>query len=240
MGVNCVLKILLIVLCVFSFGCNTTNYTSRIKGEEFVIDNAFRYEEKQRDIKVTKTGTIWPGERVSNNFFTDGRAARIGDILTVKIVEATKSNEKATTDLKRTGANVNLGIPNLFGIEYNQAGRGFISPDKLVTATTKNDFKGEGETVRDGSVVATISTKVVDVMPNGNLAVEGKREITLNNERKEMLFQGIVRPKDIAADNSVFSTQVADAKIILAGVGVISEKQSPGWFARILDLLWPF
>ncbi|HPP05918.1 MAG TPA: flagellar basal body L-ring protein FlgH [Syntrophorhabdaceae bacterium] len=230
----------LIIICAFLMGCNTTNYTSRIKGEEFVIDNAFKHEERQKEVKVTKTGTIWPGERSFNSFFTDGRAARIGDILTVKIVEATKSNEKATTDVKRTGANVNLGIPNFLGMEYNQGGRGFISPDKLVTATVKNDFKGEGETVRDGSIVATISAKVVEVMPNGNLAIEGKRDITLNNERKEMLFQGVVRPKDIAADNSVFSTQVADAKIILAGVGVISEKQSPGWFARILDLLWPF
>lgn len=237
---NVSLKIFLILIFAFSCGCNTTNYTSRIKGEEFVIDNVFRHEEKRKEIHVTKTGTIWPGERASNNFYTDGRAMRVGDILTVKIVESTKSNEKATTDLKRTGANVNLGIPNFLGMEYNQGGRGFISPDKLVTATTKNDFKGEGETVRDGSVVATISTKVVEVMPNGNLAVEGKREITINSEKKEMLFQGIVRPKDIAADNTVFSTQVADAKIILAGVGVISEKQSPGWFARILDLLWPF
>ncbi|HPU29301.1 MAG TPA: flagellar basal body L-ring protein FlgH [Syntrophorhabdaceae bacterium] len=230
----------LIIIPLFLLSCNTTNYTSRIKGEEFVVDNAFKHEEKKKELKVIKTGTIWPGDRSSNNLFSDGRANRIGDIITVKIVEATKSNEKATTDLKRTGANVNLGIPNFLGMEYNQGGRGFISPDKLVTATTKNDFKGEGETVRDGSMVATISAKVIDVMPNGNLAIEGKREITLNNERKEMLFQGIVRQKDIAADNSVFSTQVADAKIILAGVGVISEKQSPGWFARLLDLLWPF
>jgi len=224
----------------FLWGCNTTNYTSRIKGEEFQIDNSFKYVEPQKKIGQNNTGTIWPGERGTNTFFSDGRATRIGDILTIKIVESTKSNEKATTDLKRTGANVNLGIPNFLGMEYNQGGRGFISPDKLVTATTKNDFKGEGETVRDGSIVATLSAKVVEVMPNGNLAVEGKREITLNNERKEMLLQGIVRPKDIAADNSVYSTQVADAKIILAGVGVISEKQSPGWFARMLDLFWPF
>lgn len=239
-----IIKGLLSIFCISTmlslWGCNTTNYTSHIRGEEFNIDNTFKYVEPTKKVKYNTTGTIWPGERGANNFFTDGRATRIGDVLTIKIVESTKSNEKATTDLKKTRADVNLGIPNFFGMEYNQRGKTFISPDKLVTATTNNEFKGEGETVRDGSIVATLSAKVVEVMPNGNLAVEGKREITLNSERREMLLQGIVRPKDIAADNSVFSSQVADAKIIVAGVGVISEKQSPGWFVRLLDLFWPF
>jgi flagellar L-ring protein precursor FlgH len=89
-------------------------------------------------------------------------------------------------------------------------------------------------------VTATISAKVVEVFPNGNLAVEGKREIYVNNEKKEILLQGIVRPRDIASDNSVLSTQVADAKIMLTGIGVVGEKQRPGWLTRIFDGVWPF
>ncbi len=220
-------------------GCMGTEYTSRIRNEPFNIENVYRHTPSQQVQQVNKSGTIWPGERSTNIFFSDQRAARLGDIITVKIIEATKSNEKATTDLKRTGADVTLGIPNFFGLETNNYPSS-ITPSSMVKATVKNDFKGQGETTRDGSIVSTMSAKVVEVMPNGNLAIEGKREITLNNERKEMLLQGVVRPKDIAADNSISSTQIADAKVILTGVGVIGEKQSPGWLARIFDIVWPF
>jgi flagellar L-ring protein precursor FlgH len=229
------------ILCVIAVlsGCaNTTGYMSRIKNEPFTIENAFRQKPSQRVQSVNSSGTIWPGERSTNAFFSDLRATRIGDIITIKIIEATQSNEKATTDLKRSGT-TNLGVPNFLGLETNKYPSS-ITPASMINSTAQNDFKGEGETTRNGSMVATISAKVVEVMPNGNLAIEGKREISLNNERKEILLQGLVRPKDIAADNSVFSTQVADAKVILTGVGVVGEKQSPGWLARVFDLVWPF
>ena len=115
-----------------------------------------------------------------------------------------------------------------------------ITPAKMIGASTKNDFSGSGETTRTGSLSATITARIVDVLPNGNLAVEGKRELYVNNEKKEILVQGIVRQKDIAYDNSILSTQIADAKIIYTGIGVVGEKQSPGWLARIVDIVWPF
>ncbi|MCX8022906.1 MAG: flagellar basal body L-ring protein FlgH [Syntrophorhabdaceae bacterium] len=229
-----------LIVCILSLsGCATTEYTSRIRNEPFHVDNTFRQVPVKQTLSINTTGTIWPGERSGNILFSDQRASRVGDIITVKIIEATKSNEKATTDIKRTGANVSIGLSNFFGLETNKYPSS-ITPGSLITSNVKNDFKGEGETTRDGSVQAIISAKVVEVMPNGNLAIEGKREITLNNERKEILLQGVIRQKDIAFDNSVASTQIADAKIILTGVGVIGEKQSPGWLARILDLVWPF
>jgi flagellar L-ring protein FlgH len=229
------------VLCgvILASGCaNTTGYMSRIKNEPFTIENAFRQKPSQRVQTVNNSGAIWPGERSTNAFFSDLRANRIGDIITVKIMEATQSNEKATTDLKRTGT-TNLGVPNFLGLETNKYPSS-ITPSSMINSSVQNDFKGEGETTRNGSMVATISAKVVEVMPNGNLAIEGKREISLNNERKEILLQGLVRPKDIAADNSVFSTQIADAKVILTGIGVVGEKQAPGWLARVFDVVWPF
>ncbi|MCX5807261.1 MAG: flagellar basal body L-ring protein FlgH [Proteobacteria bacterium] len=217
----------------------STEYTSRIRNEPFNIENVFRQAPSKQVLTENKSGTIWPGDRSMNSFFSDGRARGVGDIVTVEIIEVTTSKEQAITDLKRTGADVSLGIPNFLGLETNNFPSS-ITPSSMVKATVKNDFKGDGSTSRDGSLKATISAKVVEVMPNGNLAIEGKREISLNNERKEILFQGIVRPKDISANNSVLSTQVADAKVILTGVGVIGEKQSPGWLARIFDIVWPF
>jgi len=230
-----------IIICSLALasGCaNTTGYMSRIKSEPFTIENAFRQRPSQRIQTANNSGTIWPGERSTNAYFSDMRATRIGDIITIKIVESTQSNEKASTDLKRSGT-TNLGVPNFLGLETNKYPSS-ITPSSMVNSTVQNDFKGEGETTRNGSMVATISAKVVEVMPNGNLAVEGKREISVNNERKEILLQGVVRTKDIAADNSVFSTQVADAKVIMTGIGVVGEKQAPGWLARVFDLVWPF
>jgi flagellar L-ring protein FlgH len=226
-------------MLLFLSGCMGTEYTSRIRNEPFNIENVFRQAPSKQVLTENKSGTIWPGDRSTNSFFSDERARRVGDIVTVSIIEVTISKEQATTDLKRTGADVTLGVPNFFGLETNKYPSS-ITPASMVKATTANNFKGDGSTTRDGSIVATISAKVVEVMPNGNLAIEGKREISLNNERKEILFQGIVRTKDIAANNSVLSTQVADAKVILTGVGVIGEKQSPGWLARIFDVVWPF
>jgi flagellar L-ring protein precursor FlgH len=110
----------------------------------------------------------------------------------------------------------------------------------MIGVNTTNDFSGSGETTRTGSLSATITARIVDVLPNGNLAVEGKRELYVNNEKKEILVQGIVRTKDIAYDNSILSTQIADAKIIYTGIGVVGEKQTPGWLARVLDTVWPF
>jgi flagellar L-ring protein precursor FlgH len=235
------MKTLISIIAIFPIlsACAGTEYTSRIRNEPFNIENVFRQSPSQQVQKENKSGTIWPGERSTNTFFSDDRARRVGDIITVSIIEVTASKEEATTDLKRTGANVNLGIPNFLGLETNKFPSS-INPASMVKATTQNDFTGSGATTRDGSIKSTISAKVVEVMPNGNLAIEGKREISLNKERKEILFQGIVRPKDIAANNSVLSTQVADAKVILTGVGVIGEKQSPGWLARVLDVVWPF
>jgi flagellar L-ring protein precursor FlgH len=233
-------KIYGIALCVIgSFaalaGCDTMQQ-SRIKDEPFVIESTHKYA-KPAPVDL-KPGSIWKGDNSSNSLFGDQRAKGIGDIITVKIVEVSQATEKATTDTKRSGA-VQLGVPNFFGLETNNIPSS-ISTDKFVKADTKNDFNGEGETTRTGSLSATIAARVVDVMPNGNLAIEGKREISVNKEKKEILFQGIVRPKDIAYDNTILSTQVADAKIIYTGIGVLGEKQSPGWLARIFDIVWPF
>jgi flagellar L-ring protein FlgH len=226
--------LLFIVFCSLFSACQIPQH-SRIKDEPFVIDNTHKFAKPLVD---QKPGSIWKGPSTTNTFFGDQRARVVGDIVTVKIVEISQASEKATTDTKRATA-VNAGIPNLLGLETNNLPSS-ITLDKMVSASTKNDFKGDGETTRTGSLSATITARIVDVMPNGNLAIEGKREINVNSERKEILVQGIIRPKDVAYDNTIYSTQIADAKIIYTGIGVIGEKQEPGWLARWVDRFWPF
>lgn len=232
------LFLLMIILCAAA-GCNTVTALegSKIKNEPFVIDNTYKYARPTTD---KRAGTIWKGEQVSNTFYVDQRAKGIGDIITINIVEVSQASESATTGLTKKST-VSMGIPNFFGQETKYVNtHPYINPAALINANTQNDFTGSGNTTRSGSLSATISAKVIDVLPSGNLAIEGKREISINNEKKEILLQGIVRPRDIAYDNSVLSTQIADAKMIYTGIGVVGDKQRPGWLAKVLDLVWPF
>ncbi|HBL24333.1 MAG TPA: flagellar biosynthesis protein FlgH [Deltaproteobacteria bacterium] len=223
-----------IIAAALSTGCQNTSM-SKIKDEPFVIDDTYR---TVKPAPQPPPGSIYRGVTSNSSFLGDHRARGIGDIITVNIVEVTNATEKAGTSTKRSSATT-AGIPNFFGFE-NNVYPSSITPDKMINANTKNDFDGSGETTRGGSLTATITARVVDVLPNGNLAIEGKREISINNEKKEILVQGIVRPRDLAYDNSVYSTQIADAKIIYTGVGVLGEKQRPGWMARMVDAVWPF
>ena len=209
---------------------------SRIKGEPFVLDNIHRYSNQSG--ADPRSGSLWHASNNGNLYFGDHRARAIGDLVTIKIVEISQASEKATTDTGRT-SEIDAGVSNFFAYPGANPSAN-INPEHLIRANTKNTFAGSGETTRSGTVTATVSAKVVEVFPNGNLAVEGKREIHVNNEKKEILLQGIVRPKDIGSDNSVLSTQVADAKIMLTGIGVVGEKQRPGWLTRIFDGVWPF
>ncbi len=207
---------------------------SHIKDQPFTPDNVFRYSNKGEQ----RSGSLWPATYNGNLYFGDHRAGSMGDLITVKVVEVSSASEKATTDTSRESS-IDAGIPYFFGWPGANPPVN-TNPAHLIQANTSNAFAGKGETTRSGSIIATVSAKVVEVFPNGNLAVEGEREIYVNNEKKEILLQGIVRPKDIASDNSVLSTQVADAKIILTGIGVVGEKQRPGWLTRIFDGIWPF
>ena len=85
-----------------------------------------------------------------------------------------------------------------------------------------------------------MTARVIDVLPNGNMLIEGRRNIKVNNEDQEIILEGTVRPRDIGADNVVNSIYIADARISYSGRGIISDRQSPGWLMNIVDKLWPF
>jgi len=229
--------LLLASIAVLVTGCTTGLEPSRIQNEPFNISNTYRTRPTQPAASEAQSGSVWRGQLTT--LFGDQRARYVGDIVTVQIVEISQASEKATTDTSRKSETL-AGITNFFGLETNPNGP-WKTPNTLISAgMPKNDFAGSGETTRTGSLSATITARVMDVLPNGNLAIEGKREIYVNNEKKEILLQGIVRPRDISYNNSILSTQVADAKVIYTGIGVVGEKQRPGWLARILDFAWPF
>jgi len=184
--------------------------------------------------------SLWADQNMENYLFTDHKAKQVNDIVTINIVESSSAKKKATTKLDR-GSSINAGIEGMFGLE-NQIPR--FMPDMnmstLVGAKTGNKFDGSGETERTEKLMATMTALVTEVLPNGNLVIEGKRQVKVNQEEQIMILSGIIRPRDIAANNTIPSTYIADAKIDYVGKGVISEKQRPGWLTRVMDALWPF
>lgn len=186
------------------------------------------------------TSSLWFEDNNSNWLYTDHKARNVNDVLTVKILEESVAKSKATTKTS-SGSEIGAGISGLFGLE-RAASRANpdMNLDTLVGAKFQNGFDGKGETTRSGKLVATISAQVVDILPNGNLVIKGKRVVKVNGEEEIITLTGIVRPRDVAADNSVLSTLVADAKIEYMGRGVVADKQSPGFLGRAMDKAWPF
>ncbi|SPD72672.1 Flagellar L-ring protein [uncultured Desulfobacterium sp.] len=186
-------------------------------------------------------GSLWAKNGSLNDLFIDSKARRVGDIITIDIVETASAFNKADTNTSRK-SDVSASISKFLGLENNDkfpTSSGF-TPFGTVAGTTSNTFEGEGETNRSGKLDASISARVIEVYPNGNLKILGSREITINNEQQYIALTGIVRPSDISSRNTVLSTYISDANIIYTGTGVINDRQKPGWLASVLDAFWPF
>ena len=186
-------------------------------------------------------GSLWTQSR-HRGFFNDLRARRVGDLVTVNIVETSKASKKATTTTGRESS-INAGISNLLGYETKMSKIGVpgqFSNETMLKASMTNDFNGSGQTSRDESMTAAITARVVQVTPNGNLVIKGTREIKVNNENQMITLMGVIRPEDISPDNTILSSYIADARIAYAGRGAVSDKQRPGWLLRAVDFVWPF
>jgi flagellar L-ring protein precursor FlgH len=183
-------------------------------------------------------GSIW--QTSSSGLVEDFKARVRGDIVTVVITETASASKSATTGTSRTTA-LSAGIPNLMGLETNMPGISkWMDLSKLLNADTSSKYDGSGSTTRKENLNATITARVMDVLPNGNLLIEGRRNVMVNREDQIIVLEGTVRPKDITADNIVNSAQIADARITYSGKGIISDRQQPGWLMNIIDYVWPF
>ncbi|OEU76366.1 MAG: flagellar biosynthesis protein FlgH [Desulfuromonadales bacterium C00003107] len=197
------------------------------------------YEAPQIAVETPQSsGSLWTENKGS--LFGDIKASQVGDILTVAIFEQASASREATTETDRSSSS-KAGISKFLGFETDfDAINSAIDPTQLIATNYDNDFKGTGSTSRKENLVATLSTRVVEVFPNGNLRIEGGKTITVNREEQIIVLTGIVRPNDISTQNIINSKYVLDAKIAYTGKGVISDKQGPGWMTRILDNVWPF
>ena len=197
---------------------------------------------RNSNIPATR-GSIWPGETSRNTLFQDLRARNVGDIVTIKITEKTSALKEATTSTSRSssmdaGIQKFFGVPLKFGMSDFLGQRQPFSPE--VESSYDAAFDGSGKTRRSGELSAIISARVVDILPNGNLVLEGKKDTIVNNELQFVVLSGIIRPEDINEENTVLSTMISDARIEYSGKGVIADEQGPGWLRRALDNAWPF
>jgi len=177
----------------------------------------------------------------SGAFFRDQRAGRVGDILTVRINVADKATVDNTTTRSRTGSEKS-GVAALLGLQAPIAALlpGAVDPAKLVDTNSTSQSNGAGTTSRSETINMTIAATVVGVMPNGNLLIRGKQEVRVNFELRELVVSGMVRPEDIARDNSIRHSQIAEARISYGGRGQLTDAQQARWGQQIYDALFPF
>ncbi len=206
-----------------------------------------KYIDRTEEIKAHSTlNSLWSE---GANLFEDRKARRLNDLVTININESFSGSGKAGTGTSREstmdfalsnflGMNTDFNLQNAFGLKDMYKGSNIFDPS--VKSSSKSAFKGKGDTNREGALVATVTAKVVEVMPNGNLVLEARKELTINSEKQIIVLVGIARPDDITSDNTIASSKIADSRIYYVGDGVIQEKQSPGWMVRTLDYVWPF
>lgn len=188
------------------------------------------YQRLRVDTPKHEGGAIYrPGTELS--LYEDVKARRIGDILTVILVEETSGQKSADNSLNQSTA-ISVDTPTL-------GRRGF--PDVGADLGSENSFTGQSGSSQSNSLNGSVAVTVHEVLPNGNLVVEGEKWIRINQGNEYIRLQGVVRPVDIGTFNTVLSTQVADARISYGGAGTNAQNTSPGWAAKILfSPLWPF
>lgn len=167
--------------------------------------------------------------------FGDHRARRLNDLVTIRVVESVSAQGSADSSLDKS-SKASAAVPNLFGVESKLPG--FINPSQLASLGADTTFKGGGSTTRTGTLTAVMTARVAEVLPNGDLALEGVREIEINGDRQIIVVTGVVRPVDIQNGNVVASTSIGQMRIRYFGRGLIKDNLNPGWLVRVLNKIF--
>lgn len=236
-------KMLLLVLgasFLFCVGCGSGSSRRPALEQPVTPPQEYRQEVNGRN----NPGSLFAASE-EDTLFADSRARRVGDIVVVKLVENTKAQNKAETTADKDSGN-NYQVNALFGqAQYGFLPLAFAGPmakmgiPALNSAST-SELSATGKTKRENYVTSSLAARVLRVLPGGLLQIEGAREIRVNDETEYMVVRGMIRSRDVDSDNSIYSTQIADASIQYYGKGVLADKQKPGWFTRLMDNVWPF
>lgn len=199
---------------------------------------------------VNHEGSLWRENGLLSDMFKDPKAWKVGDIVTIRILETSSATNQANTKTGRASS-LQAGIDTLFGLEdwyqdkvldWYSSKLPKINPfgNPSVQGSMESDFNGSGTTSRSGKLSAYMTARITEVLPNGNYRIVGTREVMVNNENQLIILSGVIRPRDISPENIVESTFMSDAKIAYSGTGIIDDRQRPGWLANLLNTIWPF
>ncbi|MBN8920651.1 MAG: flagellar basal body L-ring protein FlgH [Rhizobiales bacterium] len=175
----------------------------------------------------------------SRAFFKDQRAHQVGDIVTVKVKITDKAEIENATKRQRTNKE-DSGISDFIGSKALKSPATAVLPGRILTADSTASSEGQGSVNRSEQLLTNVAAVVTQVLPNHNLVVEGKQEVRVNFEVRELIVAGIVRPEDIESDNTIDSTKIAQARIAYGGRGQITDVQQPRYGQQVLDVLLPF
>ena len=177
----------------------------------------------------------------SRKFFKDQRANKVGDILTVEVSITDSAKIDNKTSRSRSGSD-NVGLTGSVGSVLGSALSGIneIDATNLAKASSTSSSEGAGAIDRSEAITTSVAAVVLQVLPNGNLVIEGRQEIRVNFEVREILVAGIVRPEDIASDNTIESEKIAEARIAYGGRGQLSDVQQPRYGQQVMDVILPF
>ena len=180
-------------------------------------------------------GPASTGDSWMSGLFGDLRARRVNDLVTINVVESATALGSADAALAKDSS-ASASVTSLFGLESKYPG--FLDPSALASLGANTDFKGSGSTTRSASLSAVMTARVAEVLPNGDLAVEGIRELDINGDRQIIVLTGIVRTADIGPGNVVPSTAIGQMRIRYFGRGLIKDNLNPGLLVRILNKIF--
>ena len=186
---------------------------------------------------VYNPNSLW--RNGSRAFFKDQRAMQVGDIMTVKVKITDNAKIENGTARSRTNKE-DSGVTDFIGSKLLTGQAAQLMPGKILTADSTASSEGKGSVNRQEALLTNVAAVVTQVLPNGNLVVEGKQEVRVNFEVRELIVAGIVRPEDIESDNTIDSTKIAQARIAYGGRGQITDVQQPRYGQQVMDVLLPF
>jgi flagellar L-ring protein precursor FlgH len=189
--------------------------------------------------EIYPANSLW--RQGARSFFKDQRARTVGDVVTVQVTiadEATLSNETSRT---RQNSD-DLSASAFFGLESRLADvlPNAVDPDNLVELESELEHGGRGNTARTEEIRLNIAAVVIQVLPNGNLVIQGRQEVRVNFEVRELYVAGVARPVDITPDNEIRHDQIAELRVAYGGRGQITDVQQPRYGAQVLDVILPY
>ena len=237
---------LLVIVSVAS-GCSSIDRLSQI-GEQpklAAVENPTAqpgYKPVQMPMPKPETASynansLW--RNGSRAFFKDQRASRIGDILTVTVNITDKANIANETQRSRSSKE-DSGITDFAGSKLLTGNAAKVLPGRLLTTDSTASTDGKGSVNRQEALQTNVAAVVTQLLPNGNLVVEGKQEIRVNCEIRELVVAGIVRPEDIQSDNTIDSSKIAQARIAYGGRGQLTDVQQQRYGQQLFDVILPF